>query len=101
MSLPMGCGQCKGSGMVEVKQNLSGDFQNGPTFRTPMGNVILRPEVTILCDCARGRAMQDCQGGDNRTCGKMPVFDPATMELADSYREKPQPMDIGAGWESI
>lgn len=73
--------------MVEVLNRPIG------TFFTPAGNVIQRREVTVLCDCARGRAMQEHQGGDGQTCGKMPVFDPGTMELADVAREKPRPMD--------
>ena len=69
------------------------------TYRTPMGNVIPAPEVTILCDCERGRAMQERQGGEDRTSGKMPIFDPMTMELANVRREKP--VNVSQNWESF
>lgn len=64
-----------------------------------MGNVIQASGVTILCDCERGRAMQERQGGEDRTSGKMPIFDPMTMELADVRREKP--VNVSQGWESF
>lgn len=73
--------------MVEVLNRPVGKFF------TSAGNVLRGREVTILCDCARGRAMHERQGGDGTTSGKMPVFDPSTMELADVAREKPRPMD--------
>lgn len=73
--------------MVEVLNRPIG------TFLTPAGNVIQRREVTVLCDCERGRAMHELQGGDGKMSGKMPVFDPGTMELANVAREKPRPMD--------
>lgn len=93
MALPYGCKQCRGSGMVEILNRPIG------TYRTPMGNTITAPEVTILCDCERGRAMQDRQGGEDRTSGKMPVFDPMTMELANVPKEKP--VNVAQGWESF
>ena len=68
-------------------------------YRTPLGNEIKTPEVTILCDCQRGRAMQDKQGGDGSTSGKMPIFDPMTMELAGGIREKP--VNVSNTWESF
>lgn len=85
--------------MVEVKQNLSGDPKLGPIFLTSGGSVIPHPEATVLCDCPKGRAMQDRQGGDGRTSGKMPIFDPQTMELANVPRQKP--VNVAAGWESF
>lgn len=69
------------------------------TYRTPMGNVIQASDVTILCDCERGRAMQERQGGEDRTSGKMPIFDPMTMELANVRREKP--VKVSQNWESF
>lgn len=99
MTIPLGCIQCKGSGMVEVKQNLSGDPQFGTIFRTPLGNVITKPEATILCDCQKGRAIHELQGGEGRTSGKMPIFDPMTMELADGQRERP--VNVASSWESM
>jgi len=69
------------------------------TYRTPMGNVIQASDVTILCDCERGRAMQERQGGEDRTSGKMPIFDPMTMELADIRSEKPS--NVSQNWESF
>lgn len=69
------------------------------TYRTPMGNVIQASDVTILCDCERGRAMQERQGGEDRTSGKMPIFDPMTMELAGGIREKP--VNVANTWESF
>lgn len=93
MSLPYGCQQCRGSGMVEILNRPMG------VYRTPMGNEIKTPEVTILCDCQRGRAMQDRQGGEDRTSGKMPIFDPMTMELADIRSEKPS--NVSQNWESF
>ncbi|TXH09881.1 MAG: hypothetical protein E6R04_06995 [Spirochaetes bacterium] len=93
MSLPLGCRQCRGSGMVEILNRPIG------TYRTPMGNVIQASVVTILCDCERGRAMQEKQGGEGRTSGKMPIFDPMTMELANVRREKP--VNVSQTWESF
>ena len=93
MALPFGCQQCRGSGMVDVVNHPPG------SFRTPLGNVIKAPEVTVLCDCARGRAMQDRQGGEGRTSGKMHIFDPNTMELVDCHRVSP--VNVSKAWESF
>ena len=93
MTLPCGCQQCRGSGMVEILNRPMG------IYRTPLGNEIKTPEVTILCDCQRGQAMQDKQGGDGSTSGKMPIFDPMTMELAGGIREKP--VNVSNTWESF
>jgi len=93
MGLPYGCRQCRGSGMVEILNRPIG------AYRTSGGNTIHAPNVTILCDCARGRAIHELQGGEDRTSGKMPIFDPMTMELADFIREKP--VDVSQGRESF
>lgn len=74
---------------------------NSGRYRTALGNKITAPEVVVLCDCERGMAMHDLQGGEGTISGKMPVFDPKFMEIVQTRREKPQPMDCGAGWDSI
>lgn len=79
--------------MVEILNRPMG------VYRTPMGNEIKTPEVTILCDCQRGRAIHEKQGGDGSTSGKMPIFDPMTMELAGGIREKPS--NVANTWESF
>lgn len=93
MSIPLGCRQCVGSGMVRIV--------NDGRYWTALGNKITAPEVVVLCDCGRGRAYQDLQGGDGTISGKMPVFDPMFMELIQINHEKRSPMDCGAGWNSI
>lgn len=66
---------CGGSGMVEVVNNA--------LFKTPSGNVITTPTVTVLCKCDKGRWMHERQDEAHRL--KPLERPPAMVQFDDSW----------------
>lgn len=93
---------CRGSGMVEV--------MNNGVFKTPLGNVISKETVTVLCLCEKGRWMRQCQESGYekdrlRNFPPMAVYDREWMVTEAEFRRRDAVPALSAGssggWEQL